>query len=249
MKKPILYIEHLPTDKKRLAFDFCYSAKMGAEQLGIDTKVFEDSTEVPGDKTNILVGSVEMLSKWLSINQFNVPTPIPSHVCNSFMGRPTHIRPMSNAYDLVEKGPIFVKPAYEIKAFTGFVATDACMLEVFSQNYQGDVMIQPVIDIVSEYRCYISNDKIVGLKHYDGDPLAFPNPTTIIDCIKESLQHIDYHSFVLDFGVLADGKTILVEANDAWAIGNYGLDPQKYYLFIRDRWLQLTGVRYRKDTL
>jgi hypothetical protein len=39
MKKPILYVEHLPTDRKRLAFDFCYSAKMGAEQLGIDVKV------------------------------------------------------------------------------------------------------------------------------------------------------------------------------------------------------------------
>lgn len=246
MKKPILYLEHLPTDKKRLAFDFCYSAKMGAEQLGITTKVFEDSDEVPGSPTNIIVGSVEACTKWLSTNGFRVPTSIPVGMFGRFYGRPVHNRSMSNAYDLVEQGPIFVKPATEIKAFTGFVATDATMLEVFSHDYKGEVQIQPVLDIVSEYRCYVSNNKIVGMKHYSGDPLIFPNADFIKEC-KAAGDQLDYHSYVLDFGVLGSGKTILVEPNDGWAIGNYGLEPQKYYLFVRNRWLQLTGVRYRMD--
>lgn len=248
MKKPILYVEHLPTDKKRLAFDFCYSAKMGAEQLGIDVKVFEDSDEVPGHPTNILVGSVEMLTKWLNTNGFTVPKSIPVGMFGQFYGRPVHIRSMSNAYELVEQGPIFVKPDKEIKAFTGFVATSTTMLEVFSQNYQGDVQVQPVLDIVSEYRCYVSNNKIIGMKHYSGDPLVFPNAEFIKSC-KKAGDQLNYHSYVLDFGVLDDGKTILVEPNDGWAIGNYGLEPQKYYLFVRDRWLQMTGIRYRMDTL
>lgn len=246
MKKPILYVEHLPTDKKRLSFDFCYSAKMGAEQLGIDVKVFEDSDDVPGHPTNILVGSVEMLSKWLTSNSFNVPKAIPVGMFGRYYGRPVHIRTMNKAYDLVEQGPIFVKPATEIKAFTGFVATDATMLEVFSQNYKGEVQIQPVLDIVSEYRCYVSNNKIIGMKHYSGDPLVFPNADFIRSC-KTVGDQLDYHSYVLDFGVLDNGETILVEPNDGWAIGNYGLEPQKYYLFVRDRWLQMTGIRYRMD--
>jgi hypothetical protein len=46
----------------------------------------------------------------------------------------------------------------------------------------------------------------------------------------------------MDFGVLEDGSTVLVECNDGWSIGNYGLCHLKYYQMLKDRWLQITGI-------
>ncbi len=246
MKKPILYVEHFPTDKKRLAFDFCYSAMMGAEQLGIQVKRFEDSSEVPGDPTNIIVGSVEVSSQWLRTNGYHVPSAMPMDRFAKVLGRSCQIISMSQAFEMAKTNPIFVKPATQVKAFTGFVARNPIMLQVFSDGYCGDVYVQPVVDIVSEYRCYLSNNKVVGMKHYSGDPFKYPDSTLIHKSIELG-NEFNYHSYVLDFGVLADGSTILIEPNDAWAIGNYGLDPEQYYLFVRNRWLQITGVRSRME--
>lgn len=249
MKKPVLYVEHLPTDKKRLAFDFCYSAMMGAEQLGITVKRFEDSSEIPGDPTNIVVGSVEMCSRWLSIHGYQVPELIGLSEYVEFLGRAigaSHIDDINHP-DSEFKYPLFIKPYSTIKAFTGFVATDDLTKKVFSEQYDGWVWVQEVVDFVSEYRCYISNNRIVGMKHYSGDCLIFPDPDFIKKVFEFTKTQIDYHSYTLDIGVLENGQTVLIEINDGWAIGNYGLEPQTYYLFVRNRWLQLTGVRKQMD--
>lgn len=246
MKTPILYVEHFPTDKKRLAFDFCYAAMMGAEQLGITVKRFEDSSEVPSDPTNIIVGSVEASSQWLRTSGYHVPSAMPMDRFTEVLGRSCQVITMHEALEKVKSEPIFIKPARDVKAFTGFVARDPTMLEVFTDGYSKEVYVQPVVDIVSEYRCYLSNNRVVGMKHYNGDPFKYPNPTLIHRSIELG-NEFNYHSYVLDFGVLADGSTILIEPNDAWAIGNYGLEPEQYYLFVRNRWLQMTGVRYRME--
>lgn len=242
MKKPVLFVEHLPCDRKHLSFDFCYSALMGARHLGIEVKGFEDSDEVPPNPTNILVGSVEMCSKWLDRVGFSIPNQIDPNLFKDFLGRKIWY---SDIRDINTKN-VFIKPATKIKAFTGFIVDNPKMIPLWSHQYEGIVQVQDVIDIVSEYRCYISNNKIIGMKHYSGDPLRFPSRSTILEC-KEIGDKMNYHSYVLDFGVLSDGSTILIEPNDAWAIGNYGLDPQQYYLFIRNRWLQMTGIRKHMD--
>ena len=39
-----------------------------------------------------------------------------------------------------------------------------------------------------------------------------------------------------DIGVTRDGRTLVVEANDGYALGNYGLSPLKSINFHRARW-------------
>jgi hypothetical protein len=254
IKKPVLYVEHFPTDKKRLLFDFCYSAKMGAEFLGINVKVFEDSSEVPEDPTNILVGSVEQCSKWLDMNGYGTPDAIDISIFGQYLRREVAYMDMDDftkcALEMQREGayePMFIKPATKIKAFTGFVVDDPKMISLWSNNFTGRIQIQPVIDnIFSEYRCYISNNKIVGMKHYLGDPLLFPNAEFIRECKKKG-DELNLHSYTLDFGVTEDNETLLIESNDGWAIGNYGLDPETYYLFVRNRWLQMTNIRTKMD--
>lgn len=251
MKKPILWVECIPGDRKRLAFDFCYSAKMGAEQHDIKVKVFEDASEVPCDPTNILVGSVEYLSKWLNIYQYAIPDAIDLSLFDKYLGRTYWNMDIEDfktesLYSGKQYIPKFIKPASAIKAFTGYVVDDPKTTSVWTYNYQGPVIVQDVIDIVSEYRVYVTNNKFIGMKHYRGDYFKYPNPEIIHKC-KEIGDKLNYHSYILDFGVLENGSTVLIEANDAWAIGNYGLEAWKYYLMVRNRWLQITKIRYRMD--
>lgn len=255
MKKPILYVQCLPENKNKLAFDFCYYAKLGAEQYNISVKPFKNSLEIPGDPTNIVVGSVEMCSQWLSTNGYSIPKAIDLEPFNLLLGRSIKASTMSDFREWfktvdknwIAKHPTFIKPRYAIKAFTGFAPTDELTLNVFSEGYDGPIWMQEPIDIVSEYRLYVSNHKPIGMKHYSGDCLVQPSEAFIKCAFEFSKKVIDYHSYTLDFGVLTNGYTVIIEANDAWAVGNYGLEPSQYYLFVRNRWLQMTGVRTKMD--
>jgi hypothetical protein len=244
MKKPILYLEALTTNKQRLAFDFCYSAKMGAEQCGIKVKAFQNISDVSNDPTNIVVGSVETCSLWLQNAGFQIPNAVDISLFQEFLGRNITVIDIQDV-----KFPSFIKPYSKIKAFTGFVAIDKLYVSIFSENYKGLVWSQDVVEIISEYRLYINCHKIIGMKHCRGDCLSFPDVNFIKICVNKSIKILDYHAYTLDFGVLEDGSTILIEINDGFAIGNYGLEPLDYYYFIRNRWLQLTGIRHRMEGL
>jgi hypothetical protein len=47
-------------------------------------------------------------------------------------------------------------------------------------------------------------------------------------------------AYSLDFGVLRTGETCLVEVNDAYALGHYGLQSVLYARMIDARWEELT---------
>lgn len=117
------------------------------------------------------------------------------------------------------------------------------MVENMSHNYKREIIKQDVISVESEYRVYISYLRgILGVKHYLGDPYLKLNKNFVKECYKESTKHLKEKSYTLDFGIDDKGETFLIEVNDGWAIGNYGLPPYMYYHFIKNRFLQLTGV-------
>lgn len=245
MKKPVLYVQAI--HKNKLAFDFCYSAMMGAIQSNIKVKPFKDSSEISNEPTNIIVGSVEQCVQWLEQNNYKVPGLIDVSPFEEFLGRTSIIVDIEEAKVICQDTPIFIKPATAIKAFTGFVADSPFTLQVWSHGYKGDVLVQPVIEIISEYRLYINCHTIIGMKHYRGDCLAVFDRELIEKCVDLSYKVLDNHSYTLDFGVLEDGSTVLIELNDGFAVGNYGIEPLDYYLFVRNRWLQLTGIRTRQE--
>ena len=46
-----------------------------------------------------------------------------------------------------------------------------------------------------------------------------------------------------NFGKTDDGRTLLIEMNDGFAIGCYGLDDTLYAKFLAARWAELTGTK------
>ncbi len=49
-------------------------------------------------------------------------------------------------------------------------------------------------------------------------------------------------AYAMDFGVTDSGATILVEVNDGYSLGNYGLDSLLYAKLLSARWAELTNT-------
>ncbi|MDD5149788.1 MAG: ATP-grasp domain-containing protein [Flavobacterium sp.] len=232
-------------ENNELAFDFCYSAKIGAIQSNHKVSYFINSIDIPFSNDNIIVGSVEMCSNYLHANNLVIPEQISIRLFNDFIGREVNSDLLLNS---ISQFPVFIKPNNKIKEFNAFVANKQWDIdfEIYHQkiNPSSLVQTQDVIDILSEYRVYINNKKIIGCEHYLGDCLLFPDKNiieSVFDIANKKLNNIAY---TLDFGILDNGKTILIEVNDGWAIGNYGIDSYSYYQLIKNRWFQIiNGVR------
>ena len=48
-------------------------------------------------------------------------------------------------------------------------------------------------------------------------------------------------AYALDVGLTKDGKTVIVEVNDGYSLGGYGLDPLLYAKLLSARWAQIVG--------
>lgn len=138
-------------------------------------------------------------------------------------------------------GPVFVKPRSRTKSFTGFVVQSGSeLLQLSGVSRNTEVFCAEVVEWQSEYRTFISGSKLVGTRHYEGNPGLIPDQSTIdqaIQIFEESGAATAGYS--LDFGVLSNGKTALVEWNDGFALGSYGLEPSTYTDLLMGRWNDL----------
>lgn len=138
--------------------------------------------------------------------------------------------------------PFFMKPV-EHKLFTGHVVgafKDHFRTSSLPENAL--VHVQGVVNFVSEYRAFIHKDEVIGMKHYAGD-FRIPPDVGVADQAIEALMKRELLpvAFSVDLGVLDTGQTVVVEVNDAFALGNYGLNWPRYLPMVMDRWLEMTG--------
>jgi hypothetical protein len=86
---------------------------------------------------------------------------------------------------------------------------------------------------------------MVGCKNYTGDFTIFPDFHIINNAITEYERTVDVIpiSYSLDFAITDGGETQLIEINDGFALGSYGLNSIYYCKFIRDRWNQLINTK------
>lgn len=82
--------------------------------------------------------------------------------------------------------------------------------------------ISSTIDILSEYRCFIFKNKLIGLHFYTGDFTHFPNVDKINKMIK-SYKETAPIAYTLDVGV-SHGETIVIECHNFYSCGLYGFN-------------------------
>ena len=182
-------------------------------------------------------------------DQFGFPQPVihnPHDHLPDYLGREMIETNMVSVVDKFMKDthptPVFIKPLDEHKLFTGKVIksfTDIIPLSGIPNETM--VLQSEVVNYISEYRCFVNRRALIGCKNYTGNFTVLPNFDMVHDSIRDYKdQPISYS---VDFGITDRGETQLIEINDGFALGAYGLNPILYCKMIRDRWSEIKNTK------
>jgi ATP-grasp domain, R2K clade family 3 len=139
--------------------------------------------------------------------------------------------------------PVFVKPVQQ-KEFTGMVwygrAEDR--RKIVTQPDDVEVWISERVTFRAEYRSFILNDVVLDVRRYKGDWSLAPDRRVVEDAVATlALQKQAPRAYSLDWGIDDQGRTLLVEMNDSFALGHYGLHPVLYARMLSARWYEMTS--------
>lgn len=217
------------------------SALQGFRDNQANIIFFEDIEEVPTSKYNILVGCIETTNKYFE--RFGLPPKrainIPDELHHPFfLQRKVWTTTMKNFRNNVPKLPVFIKPDGRAKEFIAGVMTRPDTVYAFKDvPDDSPVLLSEVVNMLSEWRCYVINGEVRGVKHYSGDPWLIPDKHIVQLAVKQWKSQPS--AYAIDFAVLENGRTALVEANDGWSLGNYGLEHTVYAKLLSTRWMEI----------
>ena len=139
-----------------------------------------------------------------------------------------------------ESLPIFIKPVEE-KTAPGIVINTWDDMEDYKQlEPETDIYCSGVVNFISEWRCFLLYGKIVDIRFYYGDSNA-KCERSVIDAAVKAYTNIPA-GCAMDFGVTDDGRTLLIEINDGFSLGTYGLEETLYARLLTARWAELNGT-------
>ena len=189
-------------------------------------------------KAALIQGSVESITEALSV--LGKPTPEPNYYPNAlkeFIGR----RIWKSTYGELNNSafPLFIK-SHDWKRLTGSVHA----VKDDTLDTQMSVWCSEPVSFVAEWRVYVHHSQIIHAARYDEN--EDEDLSLNWSCIASAIQMLEVEqsraSYAFDWGLTDDGRTLLVENNDAWAIGAYGkMDYGLYTEFLISRWIQLTS--------
>jgi hypothetical protein len=220
----------------------CYSAWDGFNQLGIETAPFYgfgdiDTLEDLGPEVAITGFVGDTLN---ALTKLGIPHPQPMDYpdeLQEWLGRKVWKTTLGAVRGSTT--PIFIKPFHE-KKFTGFIYRGPNREAVRTATLEDEepIWCSEIITFVTEFRAYIKDDDILGVHYYKGDWGIAPNRARIEAAVRAYKS--SPRACSMDFGVTDKGETCLVEVNDSYALGNYGLPAPLYAQMIEARWEELT---------
>ena len=200
---------------------------------------------------------LDYIDQCLSIfSKFGVTPKIPDYpdALSAFLGRKVWNDTINSisADETKWAAGYFVKPTRD-KAFTGKVIKSIADLVGCGSCYEDyEVIVSEPIDIVAEWRGFIIYDRLVDVRPYgslirpDYNGFMYHYDSSVIKGMMDTFVKWNERPAAcsMDICVTRDNRTLLVEMNDAFALGCYGLAGVLYARMISARWSQLLE---RKD--
>ena len=217
----------------------CQVAYNGFKKLGFECVLFTTNEEIAFRKRqDIVVGGMLIMSAVLDeygiqTENYNYPDEL-----NYLLGRRIWTTELKNLHN--EKMPFFAKPVEEKIAQGIVINSDKDLSEYNNLSGETKMLCSEVVSFLTEWRCFIMKGKIIGIQHYKGDKTLVCNEKLIEKAVEKCRNFPS--AYTLDFGVTGDGRTLLIEMNDGYSIGCYGLDDVLYAKFLYARWAELTGT-------
>lgn len=109
---------------------------------------------------------------------------------------------------------LFCKSADEIKKFTDIVSPE-------TELEKGNYMFSEVIEIDSEWRCFVLRGQLLGVHNYINSLGLYPDLDVIKNMVK-AYKGLD--AYTLDVGVGIERDTFVIEVHDFFSCGLYGFN-------------------------
>ncbi len=185
------------------------------------------------------IGTVEYCREYARLTGITIPEvdtyPEP---LRKFLGRDVRCTTFSQAAPHE-----FVKPV-KCKAFTGTIKSQ--IDESVSTN-EPIYACEPV-KFIAEFRTYMHGSEGTHCQYGEGDDVDDDVWHALGDLVGNidgewhlSGEHVPA-GYAIDVGLTEDGRLLLIEINDGWALGLYrGMLAQDYCSLITDRWREIEG--------
>lgn len=184
---------------------------------------------------DVAYGNVNWINATMTLNKLpKVDCGYVPSVLQPF-GLPSNLLPTEEAFKLTN---CFIKPPGEHhKAFNGFVVgTDTSITMLNLANYTGThVITNPVIEILSEWRCFVLNGEVLDARCYKGN-FRFTPYWRIVDDIAKEFKTLDAWSF--DVAVTQKELTLIIEMHEVYSLGTYGVNPSTFAALLEAAWNQ-----------
>lgn len=196
----------------------------------------------------IPVGSVEFCRAYATLLGVSLPEQNPYPPCLlPHLKRKIH----SDIYGLVPAG-MFVKPKHQTKLFSGHIIGAFPSHETAPADIANTVVyVAEPVQWLSEYRYYVADGGLIGFSRYDDGEADtnIPDEGFVADVIAR-LTHSGIRSAAIDFGVLVNVETALIEVNGPWAIGYYpseAMSKLQYIDFLSRGWRDTISLNNKAD--
>jgi len=213
----------------------CYCALDGAIQEDIPYQLVSiDNLNSTITEKYTPVGSIEFLKASFCYFGLDIPK-LP------FNSNRAHLNvSLEEALEIGREKKIFIKPE-ETKLFTGFVYegyTYSCLEGI---PLDTPVLVYEVFSsfIETEWRAYIYRNKVIDIRNYSGDFFLMPNREYIEELVDTNRKLEFPIAYSIDVGVLEDKTHVVIEYNDFWALGNYGMPNWLYVKCLIARYRQI----------
>lgn len=232
----------------------CANAMYGFRELGAEIIPYYSVSEIMDWVTRddtVVDGIFQSEAVFKKFGVDNPHIPYYPSVLNDFLGRKIwtdKINSIAGNKDKWSSG-CFVKPLKE-KAFTGkTISSLSDLIGCGNEHEDYDVLVSEPIDILAEWRCFVLYDRIIDVRLYGGLSggeykgfMYHYDSNVLNDIMKAFLTWEDRpNACSIDICCTKDGRTLLVECNDAYSLGGYGLHGIYYARMISARWSQLLG--------
>ncbi len=103
-----------------------------------------------------------------------------------------------------------------------------------------EILCSDVVNFVAEWRCFVRYGNILDVRRYRGDWRLHCDYRVIDNIVKQFKSAPK--GYAVDIGVTDKGETLLIEVNDGYALGHYGLSSLDYAKLLSARWSELTNT-------
>ncbi len=138
--------------------------------------------------------------------------------------------------------PLWVKSLRRNKGAPSIAVYDADDVAASRLPDGHEVLVSEYVTFASEWRCFVRRGEVLDLCRYAGDVFRYPDAAVVKGAVAD-LGRAAPAGYGIDFGVLTDGRTVLVEVNEGYSLNPYGLEATEYAELLEARWAELVGGR------